>query len=237
MTAVHSHMIGTLASLVLAIAIGGQLAVAQTSASATSRDSARLTGLVRDSAGAPLRDAEVTLADASVSVGTGTDGRFVLATAPGTHDVWFRKIGYQSVRYTWVAAVNGHTDLTILLRTLPHTLDPMVVRAREDRMFHGTGTLRGVVVDSGGAPIAEAEVQIVGAHADGVTRANGGFLFQSLPAGPMLLRIRKLGFSPVVMSLQLVPSDDREITVRLQRLPDTLDPVVVTERSGYGGSE
>ena len=205
--------------------------------SLSSADSARLTGVVRDTAGAPVSDAEVVLADANISLHAGADGRFTLTVAPGTHDVWFRKIGYQSVRYTWVAGVRTKTDLAILLRALPHTLDPVVVRAREDRVMHGTGTLRGVVVDSSGAPIPDAEVQIVGAHADGVTRANGGFLFESLPAGSLLLRIRKLGYSPVVTSLQLVPSDDREITVRLHSLPVTLDPIVVNERSGYGGSQ
>jgi hypothetical protein len=80
------------------MAVVGQRGNAQTRAGLARGDSARLSGIVRDSAGAPVRHAEVILADANVTIHTGDDGRFVVAARPGTYDGWFRKVGYQTVR-------------------------------------------------------------------------------------------------------------------------------------------
>ncbi len=202
-----------------------------------SRDSARLTGTVRDATGAPLADVEVFIAGAAQTVRTTGTGGFALAATPGNLDVWFRQIGSQTVRYLWVARLGEETHIVVTLQALPHTLDPVVVREREDKRFRGTATVRGVVVDSGGVPIEDAEVQVIGAHADGATRANGGFIFDRLPSGSLLLRVRKFGYAPNALSLQLDAGDDRELVIRLRRLPTTLDPVVVQAQSGYSAAE
>jgi hypothetical protein len=107
------------------------------------------------------------------------------------------------------------------------------VRAEEDRRLKGTSSILGLVVDSAGAPIDEAEVQLVGANRIAVTRPNGGFLFRPLPVGPYLMRVRKLGYAPTTMTLALVDHDDREVVIKMRALPVQLDAMVIAERSGY----
>jgi hypothetical protein len=48
------------------------------------------------------------------------------------------------------------------------------------------------------------------------------------------VRVRKLGYAPALLTLQLVDNDDREVVIRMEPLATGLDPVVVAERSGYG---
>jgi hypothetical protein len=48
-----------------------------------------------------------------------------------------------------------------------------------------------------------------------------------------VIRIRKLGFEPSVVKLNLVAGDDREVIIKMKRISAKLDPVVVTARSGY----
>lgn len=90
------------------------------------------------------------------------------------------------------------------------------------------------MLDTAGAPIPEAEVQLVGADIAGTTRANGGFLFEPLAVGSYVVRVRKLGYSPAMVTVQLVKDDDHEVVVFLHPLAAGLEPFVVTERSGYG---
>jgi len=147
--------------------------------------------------------------------------------------VWFRRLGYRSVDYNWEARPDQRTEVTVVLHAIPRTLDPVVVRAEEDRRLKGSSSILGIVIDSAGTPIDEAEVQLVGANRVGVTRANGGFLFRPLPVGQYLMRVRKLGYAPTTMTVNLVDHDDREVIIKMRSLPVKLDAMVIAERSGY----
>jgi len=193
-----------------------------------------LVGVVRDSTGAPIGDAEVVVRELTQATRTNARGEFTLRDVPpGAHQVWFRRLGYRSVDYNWEARPGERTEVTVVLHAIPRTLDPVVVRAEEDRRLKGTSSILGLVVDSAGTPIDEAEVQLVGANRVAVTRPNGGFLFRPLPVGPYLLRVRKLGYRPTTMTLSLVDHDDREVVIRIQALPVNLDAMKIAERSGY----
>ena len=97
-------------------------------------------------------------------------------------------------------------------------LDPVVVRAEEDRAAASRASLLGLVIDPNQTPVGEAEVQLVGANMYGTTRSNGGFLFKPLDIGTYAVRVRKLGFAPTTATVQLLPNDDREIVIVLQPL-------------------
>ncbi len=194
-----------------------------------------LTGVVRDSSGAPLRDVEVILRDAGRATRSDERGQFSLNdVSPGAYVVWFRRLGYRSVEFNWAARVGERTSVEVALQEIPRQLDPVVVRAEEDKTAAARASILGLVIDTEGNPIPEAEVQLVGANASGMTRANGGFLFRPLAIGTYVIRVRKLGFEPGTVTLQLVERDDREVVIRMHPLAAGLDPTVVTERSGYG---
>jgi hypothetical protein len=64
----------------------------------------------------------------------------------------------------------------------------------------------GSVLDSAGAPIALADVQLTGDggwHQALLTDGTGHFLFATVPAGPAQLAVRRLGFRPVTRALTL----------------------------------
>lgn len=207
--------------------LGGRSVAAQAPAS--------LTGTVRDSAGAPLRDVEVILRDSNRATRSDERGQFLLNdVAPGAYVIWFRRLGYRSVEFNWPARVGERTSVEVALQEIPRQLDPIVVRAEEDKTARSRASILGLVIDTEGNAIPEAEVQLVGANASGMTRMNGGFLFRPLATGTYVIRVRKLGFEPGTVTLQLVQGDDREVVIRMHPLAAGLDPTVVTERSGYG---
>ena len=195
---------------------------------------ATMAGVVRDSTGAPIADAEVVVREMTQGTRTNARGEFTLRdVSPGAYQVWFRRLGYRSIDYNWDARPGERTEVTVVLHAIPRTLDPVVVRAEEDRRLKGSSSILGIVVDSAGTPIEEAEVQLVGANRLGVTRPNGGFLFRPLPVGQYLIRVRKLGYVPTNMTLNLVDHDDREVIIKMRGLPVKLDAMVTAERSGY----
>ena len=148
--------------------------------------------------------------------------------------MWFRRLGYRSVEYTWRARPARRSRSRVSLFRVPRQLDPVVVRADEDKRAKAHASLLGLVLDTSGTAIPDAEVQLVGADIAGTTRANGGFLFKPLGVGTYVVRVRKLGYAPSTVTLQLVPNDDHEVVVYMRPLAQSLDPFVVTERSGYG---
>jgi len=229
-----SCMLGT---LVVAAGLTVHAAGAQ-DASAARQTTATLRGVVRDSTGAVLENVEVVVRAARVDARTDARGQFTVTNVtPGAYDVWFRRLGYASTRYHWNATPGTAGEVTITLRPIAHDLDPMVVRANEDKLVDATSSIWGIVLDSAGAPVVEAEVQLVGANQTAVSRSNGQFLLTPVPDGEYALRIRKLGYAPLVLQLSIQRDEQHRVAARLSRLAATLDPVVVNERSGYGASQ
>jgi hypothetical protein len=211
--------------------------VALTATGAFAQTAPVLAGIVRDSAGTAMPDVEVILRDAGGTTRTDRHGEFTIEATPGSHGVWFRRLGYRSVDYTWRAQAGARVEIKVALFAIPRQLDPVIVRADEDRRAKAHASLLGLVMDSSGAAIPEAEVQLVGADIAGTTRANGGFLFKPLAVGTYVVRVRKLGYAPSMVTLQLGPNDDHEVVVYMRPLARNLDPFVVTEKSGYGRDE
>jgi len=63
-------------------------------------------------------------------------------------------------------------------------------------MFGQEGALRGVVADSGGAPIAGADVGIASLHKLTRTDDRGRFSFEKIPLGAVEVSVRRLGYEP-----------------------------------------
>jgi hypothetical protein len=208
--------------------------VAGMAASAFAQTGSTLSGIVRDASGAPLPDVDVILRDAGRATRTNEQGEFTLEAQPGSYGVWLRRLGYRTVEYAWHARAGEKIEITVSLFAIPRQLDPVVVRAEEDKRAKANASLLGIVLDTNGTAIPEAEVQLVGADVAGTTRANGGFLFKPLGVGTYVVRVRKLGYAPSTVTIQLVPNDDHEIVVYMRPLAQSLEPFVVTEQSGYG---
>lgn len=99
-------------------------------------------------------------------------------------------------------------------------------------------TLVGVVADSTGAPILGADVSIAGAGAQVVTDNRGQFRLLYLPAGPVTITVRRLGFAPAVVQIAAPQPGIATSMVRVQLtpVPTVLLPVVIrAKHADYTG--
>ena len=97
-----------------------------------------------------------------------------------------------------------------------------------------TGSLRGQVTRTApDAPIAGAQVYVVGSRAGGVTDAQGRYTFTGVPAGTQTVRVRALGFHPLDKTVDIVAGQTATLDFVVASAPVALDEVVVT---GTGGS-
>ncbi len=94
-----------------------------------------------------------------------------------------------------------------------------------------TASVTGVVIETNtAAPLAEAEVQIAGTSLRATTGSDGSFTLTALPSGSMKLVVRRTGFKPVQLRIDL--RDDTNVVIPagalgMQPLPAALAPVTV----------
>ena len=200
---------------------------------------AELAGVVRDSLGNPVSDAEVNVPLSNKSTHTDRNGAFALiGMAPNVaHEVWFRRIGFESVRFVWKGEEGKRVEIAVTLKRLPNTLSPTVVWANETKSLASTSMVSGVVVDSAGVPVAGADVQLIGAERTTTSAEDGTFEFRHVPPGAVTLRARHMGFAPSALMIELEKDDQRDVAIRIRRLVQTLETVNVTEASGYGRTD
>ncbi|MFL5618428.1 MAG: collagen binding domain-containing protein [Gemmatimonadaceae bacterium] len=112
--------------------------------------------------------------------------------------------------------------------SVPGGPDTITVKAAS-----GTARLAGVIRGAGDAPLASAEVRVVGTNAIGRSDASGHYSLGDLPAGTQLLEVRRLGYGAVDASFEL--RSDVTVTgdVRLQRIVNLDSIRVVAVRSRY----
>ncbi|HEY9229189.1 MAG TPA: carboxypeptidase-like regulatory domain-containing protein, partial [Gemmatimonadaceae bacterium] len=116
--------------------------------------SASLTGVIRDSTGAAIAGADVILTGTTRATRSDDAGRFTLpGVTPGAYRVWFRRLGYSSAQFDWAARTAERTEVNVVLNRIPRTLDPVVVRAQEDKELSDRASILGIVVDTAGQPI------------------------------------------------------------------------------------
>lgn len=98
------------------------------------------------------------------------------------------------------------------------------------------GTLVGTVTDPSETPILSAEVAIEGTRLRSFTDSRGKFTIEGIPSGSSTLTVRRLGFSPVRMPVEISERSGASVVIRMKVVPTTLSPVVVhPERLEYTG--
>lgn len=98
--------------------------------------------------------------------------------------------------------------------------------------------LRGVVLDEGGQPLADAVVSALGATtAFEVSDREGRFTFRNLPRGPYLVRVHLNGYRPArARTIQLEQGSRVMPTITLTRGGNTEEPTEILA-AGVGGLE
>lgn len=99
----------------------------------------------------------------------------------------------------------------------------------------GTGGIRGVVRDSAGLGITGVQVTISRSTLKFETDEQGQFQLAKVPAGPISLHFRRLGFRPDTIDLTVLAGKTVPLDVNLNRAAISLDPVVITGRTALTG--
>jgi hypothetical protein len=106
----------------------GALCLATTHVAAQSRAGA-ISGVVKDSAGVPIPDVEVTAIKLAKIVRTDTAGRFLIAALPsGSSDFSFRRLAYSPVVLSVLIPSDDTTDVAVTLGVTALQLTAVVVQ-------------------------------------------------------------------------------------------------------------
>jgi hypothetical protein len=100
----------------------------------------------------------------------------------------------------------------------------------------GTGGVSGAVRDSSGVPIVGAEITLQGGSLRAETDDRGQFLLAKVPAGQLLLHVRRIGFKPDTVELMVMAGQTVPLAITVKRLAVDLRPVVVYGRQGLRGN-
>ena len=94
------------------------------------------------------------------------------------------------------------------------------------------GAISGRVIDSTSQlPMQSVTVTIEGTQRGAITRVDGGFQLADLPAGTARLRVTRIGYTPQVRDVAVVPGQTVNVRFTMQSVAANLGGVVVT---GYG---
>jgi TonB-dependent starch-binding outer membrane protein SusC len=97
----------------------------------------------------------------------------------------------------------------------------------------GGATVRGTVTNaSTSAPVAGAQVFVVGTRFGGMTASDGRYTFAGVPEGTIVVRIRALGYQPVEKSVTITGTAPVTLDFTVATAPVSLDEVVVTGTAG-----
>ncbi len=91
------------------------------------------------------------------------------------------------------------------------------------------GALRGVVTDSSGTPIRDADVGLVGLKRLARTDDEGRFAFTKLHPGTVDLSVRRLGFHARIERFVVTPLGVDSVRVALMAQPEVLEAIEVSE--------
>jgi hypothetical protein len=185
-----------------------------------------IAGRVVTPAGTPVPGADVRLEGTDASTRTDESGAFRFANAPkGVQTLFFRRIGYLPTSLA-VRVPESSDTLTVMMVPSRSMLDTVQVKA-------SLNVLAGVVIDSANRTVPGAKVEMIGTtSASTTTDSTGWFTFTSVHSGPVVLRIRKVGYQPAMHSVQL--ADWRGVVVRLSPLEAGVSESKRVEKSGFG---
>jgi hypothetical protein len=123
-----------------------------------------------------------------------------------------------------LAARAAPADAQVARKGLPRDTTP--VRRLQ------TGTIDGFVGDTNLVPLQAAEVKVLSSNVKVGTGPNGRFRIEQVPVGPYVLIVRRAGYRPASVVIQVGAADTLRLSYSLERAVTSLEAAVITaERS------
>src|SRR5438105_1418959 len=116
--------------------------------------------------------------------------------------------------------------VTSLVLAVAMAVCPHGTKAQQARTIRGT-----VTAAETGAPLARATVSVVGTPLSALTDGAGRYAMAGVPAGPLRVRARMLGYAPADTGVVVAESQDTVIDLQLKAQAIELEAVVAV---GYG---
>ena len=98
----------------------------------------------------------------------------------------------------------------------------------------GAARVLGRVLNSRGTPVENARVTLNGTGASALTRANGEFVLDSLPAGTQAITVRHLGYAPTEVGVELSARTPARVNVQMGPYVPVLETREVVSRQDAG---
>jgi hypothetical protein len=140
---------------------------------------------------------------------------------------------------TTAEVVIRQEDGLLALRSM--SVAPLAVAAGADsagkaasKVTKGAARLLGRVVNRQGAPVGNARVTLNGTGAATLTRENGEFVLDSLPAGTQAVTVRHLGYAPTEVAVELSARAPARVNVQMGPFVPELAPMEVVSRMEQG---
>jgi hypothetical protein len=177
-----------------------------------------VTGVVRDTSGAPLAGAEVLLGKRIAT--TNAQGAFRFdSLVPGRYPLVIRLVGYAPVRSRVGVVAGEPTVLEYFIFPAPYLLPAVVVKGERTGIF-------GVVGDTGYRAAVGAKVEVLGLAAGGglaLTDSMGRFAFPGVGRGVHVVRVTMGGYTERRIMVELKEGEGRELAVMLAPSNQSLD--------------
>jgi hypothetical protein len=167
----------------------------------------------------------------------GVDGTYRLCGLPDRYDA---KLQAQRKDGGATAEVPVVQDGGVLaLRSMSVAALPTVAAGADTvgaplRQPRGSARVFGRVLNQNKAPVAGARVGLMGTSAATLTRANGDFVLDSLPAGTQAIVVRQMGYRPTEVPVDLSSRTPARVIVQLGAYVPELSPVEVVSRRDEG---
>lgn len=91
---------------------------------------------------------------------------------------------------------------------------------------HAQASVRGVVLDSLGGAIPGAQLSVAGSNVTAISDETGSFRLQRVPAGAVVLNVRRLGYLPASATVQHTAAESM-VSIRMTAVPEVLPTVEV----------
>jgi hypothetical protein len=234
---------GTTTSLILSIPSASTIVARKCTAVQRQLGDAALVGVVTEAdTDAPLPGAEVLVAwtDFAVSAKTvektpqrrsskvAADGSYMVCGIPS--DLQTGIVAIREQDSTAEIPVSFANRLVIQSFHLPRTVDSTAASGPSDKL----GVVSGRVTNSQGAPIEGARIAVESDNTATTSEASGAFRLTGVWSGTRLVTIRKLGYAANELAVDVSAVSARLLDVKMDRVPQTLEPVRVTALRDIG---
>jgi hypothetical protein len=178
-----------------------------------------VSGIVRDEAGGPIREALVVVDPDSLSLRTrtGVDGRYRIAVPSGRFEVRIVRIGFRPQSHNIVVA-GSDVELDAVLQSVAIPLDTVAVRVARAGL-HGLVVTRGInLLPHEPRRLPGASVEVLGEPFRTRTAADGRFSIPQLGLGAHSILITLDRYSPRIVPVTIPDEGGLEFTFTLDSM-------------------